>query len=75
MTRWEIEENREAIAMNDAPWDSAGLAVVATPTIGDCYGERQAIEEMQPDIIEQPAPRKVGLGIVLLKITQGWADN
>ena len=53
----------------------ATLAVAVAPAMGERYGSQMAIEEMKPVLIEQPVPKKTGLGIVLLKIAMGSRGN
>jgi hypothetical protein len=53
----------------------ATIIAVTAPAMGARYGERIAIEEMMPVLIEQPVPPKTGLGIILLKIAMGSRGN
>ncbi|MHA6643743.1 hypothetical protein [Mesorhizobium sp. A623] len=48
------------------------MMVAAAPGAGARYGEKLAIEDMQPIVIEQPKIRKGGIGFVLMKIVRSW---
>jgi hypothetical protein len=46
----------------------ATIVTITAPAMGARYGVQLATEETRPVLIEQPTPRKMGFGIVLLKI-------